>query len=182
MPRWLAHLLSLDRRFSQSFRQGIRSEQLRRWADWLSHTGDAWLWLGGSAMWGLFSPNQRCQAVFVFIAILAVGGLVYLLKARIKRERPQPANGLIYRLTDEHSFPSGHAARGILLVILAFQMHSNGLALGLLLWAILVSLSRVVTCSHYLTDVLAGWVVGLLGGLGFWALNAPFVERCLTLF
>jgi undecaprenyl-diphosphatase len=181
MPEWLDSLLTLDKRLSQFFCQEVRSEPLQRWARWLSHTGDAWLWLVGSALLGIFFPNQRCRAIFVFVAILVVGGLVYLVKALVRRERPQPENGLIYRLTNGHSFPSGHAARGMLLVILAFQMQSSNLAVGLIPWAILISLARVVIGSHYASDVLAGWVIGLLGGLGFGALVSPFLQRCFNL-
>ena len=68
------------------------------------------------------------------------------------------------RNTDPHSFFSGHAARAILLAVLAAAWGPPWLAISLVVWAPLVGLSRVAMGLHYLSDVLAGAALGLIAG------------------
>ena len=48
-----------------------------------------------------------------------LAALVLVLKFLIRRRRPEGEWGGIYRQTDPHSFPSGHAARSVLIAVLA---------------------------------------------------------------
>lgn len=88
-----------------------------------------------------------------------------LLKFSIRRRRPEGQWGAIYRNTDPHSFPSGHAARATLLVVLTFAWGPIWLAILLLIWAPLVALARVALGVHYLSDILAGAGLGLVFGV-----------------
>ncbi len=67
-------------------------------------------------------------------------------------------------MTDDHSFPSGHAARVVLLVMLTLPIGQPIISLGVALWAILVSFSRLTLGVHYISDVFAGMILG--GGWG----------------
>ena len=46
------------------------------------------------------------------------------------------------------------------------------IAVALLLWTLLVGLSRIILGVHYLYDVLAGYLLGLGIGVGMWLLMA----------
>jgi undecaprenyl-diphosphatase len=102
------------------------------------------------------------------------------IKFLVKRERPEGESGGIYRNTDPHSFPSGHAARAFLLAVLASALAPGWLALFLWIWAPLVALARVAMGVHYVSDILAGAILGIivaLAGLQFYeALHAWFVD------
>jgi undecaprenyl-diphosphatase len=98
--------------------------------------------------------------------VLAI--LVFAIKLIVRRERPEGEWGSVYRSSDPHSFPSGHAARAILLAVLTLSWGPVWLAVILCLWAPLVALARVAMGVHYLTDVLVGAVLGL--GVGVLAL------------
>ena len=76
----------------------------------------------------------------------------------------------MYRRTDPHSFPSGHAARAALFTVLALGLAPPWLGWLLLFWAPWVILARVAMGVHYLSDVLAGAALGVLLGLAFLAL------------
>lgn len=72
----------------------------------------------------------------------------------------------------ENSFPSGHSQSSFFLaVIFAFIISSSVsnknkyLTVIPLLWALLVSLSRVVIGVHYNTDVIAGAFLGIITAL-----------------
>lgn len=114
-------------------------------------------WLGDS-FW-------RSWAVTALISIVALAALVLLVKFTIRRRRPEGEWGRLYRTTDPHSFPSGHAARAFLLAILALGLGPSWLAFLLSAWAPLVALARVVMGVHYISDVLAGSLMGLTAGL-----------------
>ena len=103
-------------------------------------------------------------------ALVAVG-----MKQVIRRRRPEGDWGLVYRSTDPHSFPSGHAARAFMLAVIATGLGPAGMAIALWVWAPLVALARVAMGVHYLSDVVAGLVVGLLvGGLAL-QVQQPFL-------
>ena len=68
----------------------------------------------------------------------------------------------MYRSTDPHSFPSGHAARATMLAVMMVGMGPTWLGVLLVIWAPLVSLARVSMGVHYLSDVIAGTIIGIL--------------------
>lgn len=101
----------------------------------------------------------------MLIWVIISAGLVLVIKFIIRRRRPKGEWGSIYRNTDPHSFPSGHATRAFLLAALAARLGPPWLAGVLSFWAPLVSLARVVMGVHYLSDILAGGLLGILIGL-----------------
>jgi len=100
--------------------------------------------------------------------------VVFGIKLLIRRRRPEGEFGAIYRKTDPHSFPSGHAARAAMLATLAVGLGPPGFAVIMLIWAPLVCLARVMTGLHYVSDVLAGILLGILAGLLILALQPAF--------
>jgi undecaprenyl-diphosphatase len=157
---------SLDTRFSYLGRLAERPGPLRSLAAVLAHSGDSWFWLLGlGLLWVLGSDEWKRRAAIMAVAILATALVVLALKFTIRRQRPQGEWGAIYRRTDPHSFPSGHAARAFLLATLALGLGPPWFGLALLAWAPLVSLARVSLGVHYPSDVAAGTVIGIGIGL-----------------
>jgi membrane-associated phospholipid phosphatase len=158
-------LLQLDARLSSDLHIAERPGPLRNAAAVLAHSGDSWfwgaamifLWLGGASFW-----KQWAIVMLTSISILAA--VVMALKFVIRRRRPEGRWGSIYRNSDPHSFPSGHAARAFLIAVLAAGLGPLWAAIALWLWAPLVSIARVAMGVHYVSDVIAGLVVGVLGG------------------
>jgi len=97
--------------------------------------------------------------------ILVLALIVTALKFSIRRRRPEGEWGAIYRSTDPHSFPSGHAARAALLAVSSLVWGPSWLGALLVLWAPIVSLARVAMGLHYLSDVIAGATLGVTTGL-----------------
>jgi undecaprenyl-diphosphatase len=115
----------------------------------------AWL---GNEFW-----SQRAILYIIGIVITAV--LVFAIKFTVRRRRPEGEWGQVYRKTDPHSFPSGHAARAALLAILAIGLGPAWMGLFLAVWAPLVMLARVAMGVHFLSDVMAGALLGVLVSL-----------------
>ncbi len=113
----------------------------------------------------------------VEIGVIGVGGWVinFLMKLGFERERPD--NPLIGGLNN-FSFPSGHATSAFIFYgLLVYLVWKSKLARGyqitigilLLLFALLIGFSRIYLRVHYLTDVVAGFCIGLAWlGLAIW--------------
>jgi undecaprenyl-diphosphatase len=169
----LNRILEIDARLSTRIRVAEQPGLLRSIAGFLGHTGDSWFWLAGLILLFILGSSEwKIRAVILFASILALATVVMALKFSIRRRRPEGEWGQIYRKTDPHSFPSGHAARGILIGVIAFGLGPAWFGWLLIIWGPLVGLARVATGLHYLSDIAAGWVLGI--GLGILALQAAF--------
>jgi membrane-associated phospholipid phosphatase len=162
----LTRLLELDARLSARMRVAERPGLFRTIAAVLAHSGDSWFWLAGLALlWWRGDQFWRPWALTVLIAIIVLAVVVLAVKFIVRRRRPDGEWGALYRTTDPHSFPSGHAARAILIAVLAIGLGPWWLAAILCIWAPLVSLARVAMGVHYLSDVVAGAVLGGIAGV-----------------
>jgi undecaprenyl-diphosphatase len=85
-------------------------------------------------------------------------------------DRPRPDVGSAVPLPDSASFPSGHATAGVaslgaLAVLVAERLPSPRarawLWTAVIVLGVAIGLSRIALNVHYVTDVLAGWCLGL---------------------
>ena len=113
-------------------------------------------------------PAWAGRALFVFLAVSFSGIVVDILKFILGRYRPamlfrENLYGFVFFNTDAlaTSFPSGHAA-----VVAALALSLDAIWPGLRVLyafaALLVIASRVATCVHYLSDVVAGTYVAVI--------------------
>jgi len=166
-----ARLAALDERWTGLIQQAVaQNPRWLRFAPLWAHSGDSIvcyvLLVGGYV---LATPVWRVAALrllfLVTLNALVVGALKYL----IRRERPAGDWGAVYRVTDPHSFPSGHAARTVLIAVDLLLHPPFWPGLLLLIWAGAVTRARVGLSLHYLSDILFGAFVGtLLALLGLW--------------
>jgi undecaprenyl-diphosphatase len=162
----LKHLLEIDADFSSRLRVAEEPGFLRNVAILFGHSGDSWLWLLGLAvLWLLGDASWKGRAVLMVGAILVTATTVLILKFTIKRRRPEGELGQIYRKTDPHSFPSGHAARAMMLGVLALIIGPPWFGVVLIIWGPLVGVARVAMGVHYVSDVVVGWVIGVIAGI-----------------
>ena len=161
----MQRLLERDAVWSQALRLEDGRGILRTAAAVLAHSGDSWFWGPGLLAAAAAGPAE--VRLVALRSLAAIGGLAIVVlgvKLLIRRRRPEGEWGAIYRSTDPHSFPSGHAARAFLLAVLAVAWGSAILAGILIVWAPLVALSRVAMGLHYLSDVVGGALLGLIAG------------------
>jgi undecaprenyl-diphosphatase len=162
----LNSILELDARLSNQMRVAEKPGALRAIAVVFAHSGDSWFWaIGLIAMWISGNSFWKEWAFVQLGCISLLAAMVLLIKFRVRRQRPVGEWGRIYRNTDPHSFPSGHAARAFLIATIAAGLGPGWLAVALWIWAPLVALARVAMGVHYLSDVLAGALLGILVAL-----------------
>lgn len=116
----------------------------------------------------LYLMKNKLEAICCAFNICATGVTNLILKNTVKRFRPMEI-----RLIDAHgySFPSGHAsistAIAIVLIYFLFKKMKNKkiayiLSGLIIIYLILVAISRVYLGVHYPTDVLGGWVIAVI--------------------
>lgn len=111
------------------------------------------------------------------IGVIGIGGWLINYAMKLGFERHRPADPLVDGLKN-FSFPSGHATSAFifygLLVYLVWksklaQVYKIIIGILLLLFALLIGFSRIYLRVHYLTDVVAGFCIGLAWlGLAIW--------------
>ncbi len=162
----LEQFLQWDAEVSARLRVAEQPGWLRRAAAFFAHSGDSWFCLAAlGVVWWLGDLTWRALALALIQAILITAVLVLILKFTVRRRRPEGEWGEIYRNTDPHSFPSGHAARAFMLAVMGLALGPPWFGLMLALWAPLVALARVAMGVHYLSDILAGVGIGILMGM-----------------
>ena len=165
-------LIELDARLSDKLSIAEKPGLLRNIAIILAHSGDSWFWGAFLVVfWYFMNSFWKQWAVVQFFGIYGLAGVVMGIKFLVKRKRPEGDWGDIYRMTDPHSFPSGHAARAFLIAVIATAFGPAWLTVLLWIWAPLVAMARVMMGVHYLADVIAGAIFGVavaLLGLQFY--------------
>ncbi|MGA2110809.1 MAG: phosphatase PAP2 family protein [Anaerolineales bacterium] len=158
-------LLLLDNRLTTRLRVGETPGVLRTVCIGLAHSGDSWFWGAALVATAWLDPGLwRWRALTMLLGIASTALVVMAIKIVVRRRRPAGDWGWLYRASDPHSFPSGHAARMTMLFVVCCSVGPLWLAALLLVWAPLVSLSRVAMGVHYLSDALGGTILGLLMG------------------
>jgi len=178
----LSSFLQLDARLSGRMRIAERPGLLRNISIFFAHSGDSWFWgLGLILLWLYGDSPWKKWAVVLFGGISALAVIVMTLKFMIRRRRPEGDWGGIYRNTDPHSFPSGHAARAFLIAVFAMALGPSWLGIILWIWAPLVALARVAMGVHFLSDILAGAVTGILIGILGLQIYQPLLDWVVAL-
>lgn len=127
---------------------------------YISKSADGYLYAIAALFFALMSE-------WSIVKLMAVGFLLersiyFLLKNKLKRNRPQqaiPNFQSIIQPSDEFSFPSGHTSVAFLMMgIVSFFYPS--LLIALLIWATWVGISRVILGVHFPTDSVAGAMLG----------------------
>jgi len=168
-------ILEIDQNVSRRFLLSENKRFLRKFAAFFAHSGDSWfLEIGLFLIWIFTEGKWHSYSALFAGAIVIQAVIVIAIKFLIKRRRPEGDWGAVYRNTDPHSFPSGHAARAIMLSSISFGLGINLLGWILLFWGICVSFARVSLGVHYLTDIIAGWVIGSILAVGILAAQPIF--------
>ncbi len=159
----LRSLLEWDARLSEIMRVAEKPGALRSLAVFFAHSGDSWFWgMALLLLWLISNSQWRRWTIVEFLSISVLAALVMAIKFLVRRKRPEGEWGGIYRNTDPHSFPSGHAARAFLIAVIGSALGPVWLGWVLWLWAPLVALARVAMGVHYVSDVVAGALIGIV--------------------
>jgi len=160
----------IDRRDHRLMRRMNRWRAPRWFRIWMiaaTRMGDGWIWYGLGLMLLAYGGPQRFAAIGAAGSAAILGIFVFkALKRLSQRPRPcqiEPHCWSKVLPPDKFSFPSGHTmtAFSIALVISYFYPSLEGLLFFL---ALSIAVSRIVLGMHFLSDVLAGVIMGVALG------------------
>jgi len=158
--RWLA---DLDARMFLSMNRLHTYMRLEKPMRFISSMGDGYLYVLMGIIFPLLAPQLGVAFLkAMLIAFLLELPIYWALKHSFKRRRPfrvVEALAPLLKPSDEFSFPSGHTTAAFMVAALTV-VYFPGAALVIYPWAALVGLSRVMLKVHFISDVLAGMVLG----------------------
>lgn len=127
--------------------------------------GDGWIWYLAGLVLALFGgPEGRLTVARSGLAAGAGVALFIALKRAAGRRRPcvlEPHCWSTLLPPDQFSFPSGHTITAFAVSIPVAQQYPDA-APGLYFLSLSIALSRILLGMHFLSDVLAGGILGLL--------------------
>lgn len=136
---------------------------LYRLARSISFTGDGYAYLLIAVTLLILVPETGLAVTLCGVLAFAMELPLYvILKKLFRRQRPYKvvsALAPIHQPSDEFSFPSGHTAAGFLMAYILSHFFPH-LFWPMYIWAGLIGLSRVLLRVHFVSDVLAGVLLG----------------------
>jgi len=158
------HWLSTrDHRLMRRLNRWTPPRWMRLWMVAATRGGDGWLWYAVGVVVLLTGGPERFRALLAAVLAVGVGITLFLnLKRVCGRKRPgtmEPHSWAKLLPPDQFSFPSGHTITAFSMAV-SLAVFYPAMTLGLLFCAFSVALSRILLGMHFLSDVVAGAVIG----------------------
>ena len=172
----------------------LRNDFLDPIVKFITHSGDhGYLWI--ALLLILFCiPKTRRTAIIGAVTLLLTFAVTNLcLKPLIGRTRPyEVIEGLtrIIEKQSDRSFPSGHTANSMAVGVSLWLVSKKYELIGdkklyfpkaagwvVLVWSVLVGLSRLYVGVHYPTDVLGGAIIAIVNTLLVFGLYKKILAR-----
>lgn len=132
------------------------------------------LGFGAALIIVLNRAHRRIQFMSLIITAIICSVIVCICKHFIWPDAPRPlivigtegmqlVDGV--RLHSRNSFPSGHAATAVAILYVLANDSKRNVRIGLVIVAVLISYSRIYLNQHFVIDVTAGALTGLISGI-----------------
>jgi len=154
--------METDRIISQYF-SSHNNRWLRGAFRALTYLGTGAVWIILYALFLIFLQDHFTQLLLTLILAEIIGLFtIIILRYMTKRKRPI-IHYKYFSLTpwNRYSFPSHHTLRSFIIAVIVGTDYP-GLFPFLLIMAATISFSRIYLSKHYLSDVLAGALLGIL--------------------
>jgi len=162
--KFVQTLLKFDENISKKV--VIKLKSIQKILGFISLSGNSQPWIILSAAFFIFNVFlTRIQNLSQIIAVLFSASIVGIVKIIIKRERPNHLMVEEYiAKADYYSFPSGHSTRAIVFsIMITYYYPVYGWIF--ILWGLIIAFTRIALDLHYFFDVIAGIVLGIIGGV-----------------
>jgi undecaprenyl-diphosphatase len=142
---------------------------IRFWMLTATRMGDGWLWYSLGTLLLAFG-GSRGYVAFGAAGCAAITGIFVFKALKKLSHRPRPCQYEPHCWAkilppDQFSFPSGHTMTAFSIALVLSYFYP-GLEAPIYFLAVSIAISRVVLGMHFLSDVLAGAVIGSALGLG----------------
>ena len=167
-------LLNLDGDILIFIQEHIRNGVLDHFFPYITRLGDAGIfWIILTFVLLCFKKTRKAG---IYSALGLIGSLLVnnmILKPLVARTRPYDCQELIDRgliligkAEHDYSFPSGHTAASFASAVSMYRyLPKKWMSISAIVLATLIALSRLYIGVHYPTDVLGGFISGLVIGI-----------------
>ena len=176
MNTFLQSVQNLDGEILLQIQQHLRTDMLTPFMKIVTFLGNGgWFWILCAVVLLAIPKTRKTGYAAVLSLIFGVIVTNLLLKNIVARPRPfaeiEALIPLIAKPTD-FSFPSGHTTASFAVALVMLRMLPKKIGIPAVVLAALVAFSRLYLGVHYPTDVLAGFVVALVGSsLAVWCVR-----------
>ena len=173
MNTFLQSVQNLDGEILLQIQQHLRTDMLTPFMKIVTFLGNGgWFWILCAVVLLAVPKTRKTGYAAVLSLIFGVIVTNLLLKNIVARPRPfaeiEALIPLIAKPTD-FSFPSGHTTASFAVALVMLRMLPKKIGIPAVVLAALVAFSRLYLGVHYPTDVLAGFVIALVGStLSVW--------------
>ncbi len=163
MSPMLRYIEARDRRLMRRVHRWSAPRWIRLWMICATRGGDGWIWYALGAVLLLFGGEAGARATGAASLAASTGIVLFLALKRVTgRRRPchiEPHCWSTLLPPDRFSFPSGHTITAFACAIPVMRLFPD-MATGLLFVAMSIAASRVLLGMHFLSDVVAGAILG----------------------
>ena len=130
----------------------------------ITFTAEWWMYIAYATLLLIIDYNSAKQPIQMgLIAYSMHYPLYYTIKNIIKRKRPFDRYNYIKKFVvppDKYSLPSGHASASIITALIIINFFPE--LTIIIIWPVLISISRIVLGVHYIGDTIIGLFLGYL--------------------
>lgn len=150
----------------------LRCSFLDGFFSFITHFGDAGIfWIALAVILLFFKKTRKTGAMMGVALVLGLFICNLGLKPLVMRTRPYNLQAhygnpidLIIKAPGDFSFPSGHTAASFEGAVVIFSQNKKW-GIPALIFAALIAFSRLYLYVHYPTDVLAGFIIGIINAV-----------------
>ncbi|RYZ94980.1 MAG: phosphatase PAP2 family protein [Moraxellaceae bacterium] len=151
----------LDHRLFYFVHRRAHSRLFYWWARLCSISGDGLIYV--AAALGLWRFNLLGPLKLLALGFTIERSVYFFAKPTFRRRRPSaalPQYTALIQPADAFSFPSGHSSAAFLFATCVYLLDVN-LSLLAFIWAANIAVSRVMLGVHFISDVVAGALIGV---------------------
>ncbi len=159
--------LAFDNFFYNLIVVNLRNPALNKFMIGMTYVSGAPFYIGLLVIFFIFFKNKKIPALIMGNMGISLA-CMWIIKHIVQRPRP---DGFRLVPEDGYSFASGHSLNamvfyGLLIYVIHNNIKNKGLRITLEillgLWVLLIGISRIYLGVHYASDVLGGFIFGLL--------------------
>lgn len=151
-------IVSLDYAFSARCLEHRFNQHVAKVSRWVSHAGDGYLYALLAVLAYCYAERGEHFVTLAGKSFVLELGLYLSLKQLFRRDRPKKLPVFI-KPSDRFSFPSGHSAGAFVMAACVAEVFP-GFSVLAYTCSSLIACSRVLLGVHFISDVLAGALLG----------------------
>lgn len=162
----MARLLEIDGDILIWIQENLRNGILTPIMKFITSLGDnGMIWIAAAVVLLIFKKTRQAGAGIALAMLMNLLVLNVIIKNSVARIRPYEAVEGLTRLIpaeSSYSFPSGHAGHAFAAAVVILVMLPKRYGIPAIILAVAIAFSRLYVGVHYLTDVLAGCMIGTI--------------------